>query len=235
MEGSMKELLVSAMAQAGVALTPAQQEQFLEYYRLLIEWNEKMNLTAITEAADVFQKHFADSLAAAPYVKQGAALIDVGTGAGFPGVPLLILRPDLKVTLLDSLQKRLRFLEEVCSRLGLSARLVHARAEDAGRDSGLRGTFDCAVSRAVAPLPVLLELVTPFLKVGGLALCYKGPGLSEELSGCSRALALLCCRVKEAPAFSLPWGERTLALIEKTGKTPPKYPRKAGTPAKEPL
>lgn len=231
----MNDLLHTAMAHVGVALTAQQCDRFLRYHALLVEWNEKMNLTAITEAQEVFEKHFADSLIAAAHIKPGAKVIDVGTGAGFPGVPLLILRPDIELTLLDSLKKRLTFLDAVCRELGLQAELVHARAEDGGRRPELRDRFDCAVSRAVAALPVLTELVMPFVKPGGLGLCYKGPALKEEAEQSDRALKALCSRLKAVESVTLPWGERTVAVLQKTAATPRAYPRKAGTPAKQPL
>jgi len=231
----MKDLLNTAMAHVGVTLSDEQCAQFLRYHELLVEWNEKMNLTAITEAEEVFTKHFADSLIAAAHIKPHARVIDVGTGAGFPGVPLAILRPDIELTLLDSLNKRLTFLDAVCREIGVKAELVHARAEDGGRKPELRDGFDCAVSRAVAALPVLTELVMPFVKAGGLGLCYKGPALQQEAEQSQRALKALCCRVKQVDPVSLPWGERTVAVLQKTAATPRAYPRKAGTPAKQPL
>ena len=182
----MKQL----MAALRPDLTKRQAESFELYYELLTEWNGRINLTAITEKEDVARKHFVDSLAAADLLPDGAACIDVGTGAGFPGVPLLILRPDLHMTLLDSLQKRLGFLDELLRRLGLTAELVHARAEDAGRDPKRRERYDAVLSRAVSPLPVLLELTTPFLKTGGTAIAYKG-NAAQEIADAARAARLL--------------------------------------------
>ena len=195
-----------------------------------------MNLTALKGHEDTAQKHFADSVPkeALSLLKPGAKVIDVGTGAGFPGVPVLILRPDLKMTLLDSLNKRLIFLEEVLKELGLDAALLHARAEDAGRREDCRGKFDFALSRAVAPLPVLTELTLPLLKQGGKAICYKGPAAEEEVAAAKRALDLLKGKATILSADA-PWGERRLVVIEKTAPTPKAYPRKAGTPSKNPL
>ena len=214
-------------------LTLEQLERFEAYYALLIEWNARINLTAITDKSDVARKHFADSLAAEPYLPRCAAVIDVGTGAGFPGVPLLIVRPDLKLTLLDALNKRLVFLEAVCAALGLEAELVHLRAEDAGRDARYRGRFDAALTRAVAALPVLVELTVPLVRVGGLAIAYKGDA-AEELTQSRAALHLLHAKARVEPIAS-DYGARTLVLIEKAAPTPDTYPRRAGLPEKKPL
>ncbi len=192
-----------------------------------------MNLTAITEPEDVVKKHFYDSLAALPYLENGAKVADVGTGAGFPAIPLLIMNPTLKITLVDSLQKRITFLEEVLKTLGLSAECVHARAEDFGRDPKYRGSYDATVSRAVAALPVLLELTVPLLKTGGKAYCYKGDA-GEELKTAKSALHLLHCTAETVPLAS-DYGARTLVICTKNAPTPSTYPRKAGLPAKKPL
>ena len=214
-------------------LTDEACDKFVAYYDLLIEWNEKMNLTAITEPAEVVKKHFYDSLAALRYLPDGAKVADVGTGAGFPAIPLLIMNPTLTITLVDSLQKRLTFLEEVLKTLDLPAEIVHARAEDFGRDPKYRGRFDATVSRAVASLPVLLELTVPLLKVGGKAYCYKGD-VSEELKTAKNALHLLHGSAETVPVAS-DYGARTLVICTKNAPTPSTYPRKAGLPAKKPL
>ena len=208
-------------------------ERFEIYHRLLAEWNEKMNLTAITDPGEVAQKHFADSLAALPYLKPGMQVVDVGTGAGFPGVPLLIMEPRLTLTLADSLQKRLTFLDALLQELGLSAALVHGRAEDLGQNRLYRERFDAAVSRAVASLPVLLELTTPFVKVGGTAVAYKGDG-AEELKSAKSAAFLLHVQLRHIELDS-PLGKRCLIFADKVAPTPKAYPRKAGTPNKKPL
>ncbi len=214
-------------------LTQAQYEAFDLYYRMLIEANAVMNLTAITAPEDVAVKHFADSISALGYLPEGASVIDVGTGAGFPAVPLLIMRPSLQMTLLDALQKRLNFVQSVLNALDLSARTAHLRAEDAGRDKAYRGTFDFAVARAVAPLPVLLEYTVPLLKTGGTAILYKGD-CTEELRASAHAETELRCTLCPVPVPSAA-GARTLILAKKTAPTPARYPRKAGTPAKLPL
>ncbi len=214
-------------------LTAEQLDRFDAYYALLLEWNERMNLTAITEQEDVARKHFVDSLAAEPYLRKGARTIDVGTGAGFPGVPLLIVRPDLKLTLLDALNKRLVFLETVCRTLGLNAELAHLRAEDAGRDPAYRERFDAALTRAVAALPVLIELTVPLLQVGGVGIAYKGDA-ARELDESRAALGQLHARAK-AVAVPSDYGVRSLILIEKKAPTPAAYPRRAGIPERKPL
>lgn len=208
-------------------------ERFEIYHRLLAEWNEKMNLTAITDPAAVARKHFADSLAALPYLKSGMKVIDVGTGAGFPGVPLLIMEPGLELTLADSLNKRLTFLDALLKELGLQAELVHGRAEDLGQNRLYREQFDAALSRAVASLPVLLELTTPFVKVAGSAIAYKGDG-AEELQNAKSAAFLLHVQLRQVDLVS-DLGKRCLIFADKTAPTPKAYPRKAGTPNKKPL
>lgn len=214
-------------------LTQEQLDRFETYYAMLADWNTRVNLTAILEPEDVVKKHFIDSLAAEPYLKAGAAVADVGTGAGFPGLPLLIVRPDLKLTLIDSLQKRLAFLEAVLAELGLSATLLHLRAEDAGRDPRCREAFDAALSRAVSALPVLCELTLPLVKVGGISIAYKGDA-QEELDASKNALRLLHATAQRVPVPS-DYGARELVILKKNAHTPAAYPRKAGTPAKKPL
>ena len=214
-------------------LSSAQLDQFETYYAMLADWNTRVNLTAITEPEDVAKKHFLDSLAAAPYLKANAAVADVGTGAGFPGLPLLILRPDLKLTLIDSLQKRLVFLEAVLKELKLSAELVHARAEDAGQNPKYREKFDAALTRAVSGLPVLCELTLPLVKVGGVSIAYKGDS-AEELIASKNALSVLHATAQRV-IVPADYGARELVILTKNGTTPKQYPRKAGTPAKNPL
>lgn len=225
----MRELLKQTIPN----LTDEACDKFVAYYDLLIDWNTRMNLTAITAPEEVVKKHFYDSLAALPYLPDGAKIADVGTGAGFPAIPLLILNPTLKITLVDSLNKRITFLEEVLKTLQLSAECVHARAEDFGRDPKYRGQFDATVSRAVASLPVLLELTVPLLRVGGKAYCYKGD-VSEELKTAKSALHLLHCTAETVPLES-DYGARTLVICTKNAPTPSTYPRKAGMPSKKPL
>ena len=225
-----EELLLSAMPE----LDAEQIWKFTEYYNKLLDWNSRINLTRITEPSEVAAKHFADSVLGAKLLPQGARVVDVGTGAGFPGVPLKIVRPDIELVLVDSLGKRVRFLEELTRSLGIEAVCIHARAEDAARQPGLREAFDAATSRAVAPMNVLLELTTPFVKVGGASLMYKGASAREELEVCGKALRTLGCRA-ECVDLEAEWGARTIVLARKVSPTPAKFPRKAGTAQKTPL
>ena len=212
------------------------------YHELLADWNTRMNLTGDTDFATSLDRHYTDSLA--PLVNehlfpQGASLIDVGSGAGFPGLPLAIARPDLQVTLLDSLMKRIGFLDAVVKDLGLTnVTLVHSRAEDGGRDVKLREQYDIAVARAVAPLPVLCELLLPFVKVGGRMICYKGPSAEEELQAGQKAAHMLGGAAVESIPVAIPnqpdW-QHCLLTCEKKVKTVRQYPRKAGTPSRSPL
>ena len=225
----MRDILKGVLPQADETAL----DRFEIYHRLLAEWNERMNLTAITDPVEVAEKHFADSLAALPYLKAGMSVIDVGTGAGFPGVPLLIMEPGLELTLADSLQKRLTFLDALLKELDLKAALVHGRAEDLGQNKLYRERFDAAISRAVASLPVLLELTTPFVKVGGTAIAYKGDG-AEEMKNAKGAAFLLHVQLRQVNLESS-LGRRCLIFADKTAPTPKAYPRKAGTPNKKPL
>ena len=225
----MKDLLKKALPQADETAL----DRFEIYHRLLSEWNEKMNLTAITDPVAVAEKHFADSLAALPYLKPGMKVVDVGTGAGFPGVPLLIMEPGLELTLADSLQKRLTFLDALLKELGLKAALVHGRAEDLEQNKLYREQFDAALSRAVANLPVLLELTTPFVRVGGTAIAYKGDA-DQELESAKTAAFLLHVKLRSVDLDSN-LGKRCLIFADKIAPTPRSYPRKAGTPSKKPL
>lgn len=226
----MKELLQAKLP----ALSDTQREKLAAYFDLLAAANERMNLTAITAPEEAADKHFVDSLLALSYIPQGASCIDVGTGAGFPGIPLLIVRPDLNMTLLDSLNKRVAFLNETLATLELTATCIHARAEDAGKGAPHRGAYDIALSRAVAPLPVLLELTVPFLRTGGVSICYKGSAAREEAESARSACRMLTCSL-ELVDFSMPYGERTLILAKKTAPTPARFPRKAGEPGRKPL
>lgn len=239
-----RDLLIRCAAAYGVEVTPALADRLNIYARLLVEWNEKMNLTAITDPVGVVVKHFTDSLLAAPLLPGGAfSLIDVGTGAGFPGVPLALLREDCSLTLLDSLNKRLVFLDALCRELGLPVTLIHARAEEGGQQPRLREHFDAATARAVAALPTLCEYCLPFVKVGGRFIALKGPDADREQEAAARAVSLLGGRVTEQRVFTLPAEpvegvepmERRLVAIDKVRPTPPKYPRHGSKIAKQPL
>ncbi len=211
-------------------------EQFSLYCGLLQEWNQRMNLTAITDDEGVAVKHFADSVLPLTLcdVPRGARVIDVGTGAGFPSVPMKLVRDDLELTLLDSLRKRLDFLRAVCGELQITAELVHARAEDGGRETRYRESFDLAVSRAVAGLELLAEYCLPFVRVGGLFLALKGSGGREEAAAGARAVGLCGGVIREVVDYCLPNGDgRTLIVVEKVSATPEKYPRTAQRIKKE--
>lgn len=231
---------IKDLSQLNITLTDLQIEQFLTYYETLAEWNQIMNLTAITEYDDVMKKHFIDSisLCKAYDVTKDICCIDVGTGAGFPGLALKIAYPNFKVTLLDSLNKRIRFLEAVIDRLGLTGvETVHGRAEDLARPGRLREKFDLCVSRAVANLSTLSEYCLPFVKEGGCFISYKSEKISEEMKAAENAISILGGKVKEQVEFMLPDSDiyRNLFVVEKRKTTPGKYPRKAGLPGREPL
>ena len=217
-------------------LSEEQTRRFARYYELLAERNKTMNLTAITGPAEVALKHFADSALPLEFslIREGAKCVDVGTGAGFPGIPLLILRPDIELTLADALQKRIVFLKEALDALGLRASCLHGRAEDLGHKPELREGFDIAFSRAVAPVAVLVELTLPLLRPGGVSLMYKGPAALEETAAAANALRLLFGEAA-IHAANKPWGERRLVAVTKRARTPAAYPRRAGTPSKSPL
>lgn len=223
-----------------ISLEKRQICQFLKYYELLTEKNKVMNLTAITEYDEVMKKHFVDSLAIASCMdlSKPLTLIDVGTGAGFPGIPLKIVFPHLKVTLLDSLRKRIDFLNEVIEELELqNIEAVHGRAEDFAKPDKLREKYDVCVSRAVANLSTLSEYCIPFVKIGGIFASYKSEKVTEELENAGKAISLLGCRKADRRDFVLPGSDmnRTIVLFRKEKETPGKFPRKAGLPSKEPL
>ena len=225
-----KKILLDTLSECGLSLYDNAVDRLCVYNDMLVERNEVMNLTALTEPRDVALKHFADSLMLLNYcdVPEGASVIDVGTGAGFPGMVLAIARPDLSVTLLDSLQKRLYFLEEVGESLGLSnIHTVHSRAED-GAHTELRESFDFAVARAVAPLNVLCEYCLPYVKLGGRFFAMKGRGADEELSEACNAIDILCGKLTARHSFNLcEAGDRDIIEISKIKPAPDKYPRKA--------
>lgn len=222
----------------GVSISGVQLEQFRKYMDLLLSWNEKVNLTSITEPPDVLIKHFLDSVLVLKYfdLKRGAKIIDVGTGAGFPGVPLKILRPDLDVTLLDSLNKRLLFLSDLLSKLDIKCGLVHARAEEYGRIGKNRQAFDFVVSRAVARFPALCEYCLPFVKMGGIFAAMKGPNIKEELESAGKAVELLGCEVSSVETYNLPNGDgRSIVLIKRVLPLLNEYPRRGVKITKKPL
>lgn len=222
----------------GYNLQEEQLEQFFTYKELLIEWNKKMNLTAIEQEEDIITKHFIDSLSIASYIPDTTKIIDIGTGAGFPGIPLKILKKDLSITLLDSLNKRITFLEEVIRNLSLeNIQAVHARAEELAHKEEYREQYDIALSRAVAPMHTLLEYMLPYVKIGGKCICMKGPNLQEESKDLQNCLETLGGKIEKIEEIVLPETEikRNIMLIKKENKTPKKYPRNPGMPSKKPL
>lgn len=236
------DLLTDSLKEFHITLTNEQFHQFQNYYELMIEWNSFMNLTAITEMDEVIMKHFVDSVsliqAVPDLAKKGYSLIDIGTGAGFPGIPLKIVFPDLKITLLDSLNKRIKFLNQVILDLSLNnISAVHGRAEDLAQQKEYREHYDFCVSRAVANLATLSEYCLPFVKKKGYFISYKSEKITEEYEQAKKAIKILGGNYKNQVEFYLPQSDiyRNLFIIEKINVTPKKYPRKAGLPSKEPI
>lgn len=236
-EKQFKEELTKRAMQFGVNLLEEQQNQFYQYMQLLLEWNEKMNLTAITEPQEILTKHFIDSISVVPYIKEGDKILDIGTGAGFPGIPLKIVLPQNSFTLLDSLNKRIHFLQEVVEQLKLeNMEAVHGRAEEFCKEDRREG-YHIVVSRAVAKLNVLLEYMLPFTKVGGKCICMKALEIEEELEDAKKAIEILGGTIEKVEEITLEDTDitRKLVIVKKIKETPKKYPRKAGTPNKEPI
>jgi len=232
------DILKPYLTEHGAPLSEQQLSQLEVYARLLREWNEKMNLTAIVDDEGIALKHFLDSLALLRHaeIPTGARVADVGTGAGFPGVVLKIARPDIELVLIDSLQKRLNFLQEVLLQTGLSAKLVHARAEDAGHDQSLRESSDFVTARAVANLSVLAEYCLPLVKVGGVFAPMKTAEAEQEIAEAKPAIAALGGKIREVQLYELPvCGGRSVVIVDKTSSTPPKYPRQGTKISKKPI
>ena len=233
-----KEKMIINVDKLGINLSEIQLKQFYNYMNLLIEWNKKINLTAITEPDEIILKHFVDSLTISKYISDGTKVVDVGTGAGFPGIPLKIVRQDVDITLLDSLQKRINFLDEVINELNLEKiTTVHSRVEDFGKNKKYREEFDIATSRAVANLSTLSEYLLPLVKVGGKVISMKGSLIQEELENSKNAIKILGGKIEKVDEFDLPNSDisRNIVLIDKIKTTPNRYPRKAGEPSKKPL
>ena len=233
-----EKIFMEEAQKINIELDKNQIEKFYKYMDLLIEWNEKINLTAITNRKDILVKHFIDSLTIQRYLGDSVNIIDVGTGAGFPGIPIKIVNPNLKVVLVDSLNKRINFLQEVIKQLNLdNIEVIHARAEDLGQNKKYRETFDIVTSRAVANMSVLSEYLLPLAKVSGKCICMKGSDVEEELENSKYAINLLGGKIEQVDKFELSNERigRNIIIVKKLKNTPNSYPRKAGTPAKKPL
>ena len=237
----INEKFVFDLQKQSIELSNIQTKQFRQYYHLLMEWNQKINLTAITEPEEVYYKHFYDSLTLTmtyPNVAGNFAMIDVGSGAGFPGIPLKILHPELKITFLDSLNKRIKYLQTITDELRLrDCKFVHGRAEEVAHRPEYREAFDFAVARAVAKIAVLNELCLPFIRVKGCFYAMKGPDVEMELKEAKKSLQILKAKINNTIELKLPhdYGKRTIIEIKKTDRIPRQYPRKPGTPSKMPL
>ncbi|MGC6589611.1 16S rRNA (guanine(527)-N(7))-methyltransferase RsmG [Paenibacillus sp. Dod16] len=236
----IQKAFVDRLGEHGITIDEKQLQQFEMYYEILVEWNERMNLTGITEREQVYTKHFYDSITLAFYVDmtQIGNLADIGSGAGFPGIPLKICFPHVHLTIVDSLNKRINFLKHVVDTIGLTGvELIHGRAEEVARKQGYRDGFDLVTARAVARMAVLNEFCLPFTKVGGRFAAMKGSDPTEEVNEAARSLKELRGALNKVHSFSLPVEEsgRHIVVIDKKGATPSKYPRKAGTASKTPI
>lgn len=235
-----RELLRKGLEDLGIKVNDKMLDNFNIYREILVDWNQKMNLTGIEDEKEVFIKHFLDSVSSVEngYIKDGISLIDVGTGAGFPGLPLKICLENINLTLLDSLNKRINFLQEVSNNLGLeNVEFIHGRAEDFGKLEEYREQYDVATARAVAGLPILMEFCVPFVKVGGYFVCLKGPNANLELEESKSAMEVLGLEFVEKIDIELPETnlKHNILVFKKVKNTPEKYPRKAGKPAKSPI
>ena len=219
-----------------ININDKQNKQFYDYMNILVEWNEKINLTAITDPQEIIQKHFIDSLTIQKYIKDGNKVVDVGTGAGFPGIPLNIMNNKAEYTLVDSLNKRINFLNEVMKALNLeNIKAIHSRVEDFGKEN--KEQFDIATSRAVAPLNVLLEYLLPLVKIGGICICMKGVNIEQEIEESKKCLNILGGKIEKIEELELPQSDikRNIIIVKKIERTPEKYPRKSGLASKEPI
>lgn len=238
MEKNFSTKLKELAEKIEIMLDEEQINKYYDYMNLLLEWNEKINLTAITEQDDVILKHFIDSMTSLKYLEESKTIIDVGTGAGFPGIPIAIVDKEKKVTLVDSLNKRIKFLDDVKEKIDLkNVVTIHSRAEDIGKDAKHREKYDVAISRAVANLATLAEYLLPLVTIGGKCICMKGANIEEEIENSKIAIKKLGGKIEKVEEFYLPDSDmkRNIIVIRKINKTDQKYPRKAGIPSKEPL
>lgn len=238
MKEDFENKLQNLSKEINVLLNEEQLDKFYKYMNLLLEWNEKMNLTAITDEDGIILKHFVDSLTVLEYLKDAKSIIDVGTGAGFPGIPISIMNSDKNIVLMDSLNKRINFLNDVVEKLNLdNVRTVHSRAEDLGQNNMYRQMYDVVISRAVANLTTLVEYMLPLTKIGGMCICMKGQEIVDEIKNSEYAIELLGGEIETIDEFCLPNSEmkRNIIIIRKIKNTDRKYPRKAGMPSKEPI
>lgn len=238
MNDDFKNKMIELSRIINIEITDEQLLSYFTYMNLLLEWNEKVNLTAITEINEVILKHFIDSMTVLKFLEESEDIIDVGTGAGFPGIPIAIMNPNKRITLLDSLNKRINFLNEVCNKLKIdNVKTIHGRAEDFGQNKDYREKYDIAISRAVANMTTLSEYLIPFIKLGGRCICMKGNEIEEELEQAKYAIKLLGGKIERVEKFNLPNSdiERNIVIIKKIQETPSKYPRKAGMPSKAPM
>lgn len=233
-----KEELLDMNRKIDIQLSDNQIKQFYIYMKLIHDWNERVNLTAILEPREMILKHFIDSMTILKYIKENDKIVDIGTGAGFPGLPIKIAKTNTKIVLIDSLNKRIKFLDTVIDNLNLNdIQSMHLRAEDFGSNNLYREKFDIAVSRAVAPMNILVEYLLPAVKVGGSCICMKGPEIEPEIENSKKALEILGGKIEKIEKLELTNSDnkRTIIVIKKVKQTPNKYPRKAGIPSKKPI
>ena len=238
MNNDFKNKIIELSNKINVEITDEQISKYYEYMNLLLEWNEKINLTAITKEDEIILKHFIDSMTVIKYIEKNSEIIDVGTGAGFPGIPIAIMRKDTNLTLLDSLNKRVNFLNEVSYNLNLkNIKNIHGRAEDFGQNKNERENYDIAISRAVANMTTLVEYLIPFVKIGGYCICMKGSEIESEIEQAKYAIKELGGKIEKIDNFYLPDSNivRNVVIIKKIKETSSKYPRKAGMPSKMPM